>query len=76
VPLLGRLIPSCHHYGKWASSILETSDPPANIATRAVGANAALISERLELGATYLTPLATQRDFEFSGILVKMVLRS
>jgi len=46
-----------------------------NIVTLSVGANTVLIPERLELGAVYSTPLATQHDFNFNGLLVKMVLR-
>jgi hypothetical protein len=41
----------------------------------AVGANAVLVRDRLELGAVYSTPLATQRSFDFGGLLVKMVIR-
>src|SRR5262245_45258380 len=46
-----------------------------NIVTLAAGANVVLIPERLEFGAVYTTPLATQRNFDFNGLLVKMVLR-
>lgn len=46
-----------------------------NIVTVAVGANAVLVPERLELGAVYMTPIATQRDFSYNGLLVKMTLR-
>jgi hypothetical protein len=46
-----------------------------NILTLAVGANAVLVRDRLEIGAVYGTPLATQRDFDFNSLLVKMVLR-
>jgi hypothetical protein len=46
-----------------------------NIVTLAVGANAVLVRDRLELGAVYSTPLATQRSFDFDGLLVKMVMR-
>jgi hypothetical protein len=46
-----------------------------NIVTLAVGANAVLVRDRLELGAVYSTPLATQRNFDFDGLLVKMVMR-
>jgi hypothetical protein len=51
------------------------SESSGNIVTLAVGANAVLVPERLELGAVYTTPLATQHDFDFNGLLVKMVLR-
>jgi hypothetical protein len=30
---------------------------------------------RLEVGAVYTTPLATQRNFDANGLLVQMVLR-
>jgi hypothetical protein len=46
-----------------------------NILTLAAGANAVLVRDRLELGAVYSTPLATQRNFDFNGLLVKMVVR-
>jgi hypothetical protein len=46
-----------------------------NILTMAVGANAVLIPEKLEFGAVYITSLATQRDFNVDGLLVKMVFR-
>lgn len=46
-----------------------------NILTLAVGANAVLVRERLEVGAVYSTPLATQRNFDFNGLLVKMLIR-
>ena len=46
-----------------------------NILTLAAGANAVLVRDRLELGAVYSTPLATQRGFDFNGLLVKMVVR-
>lgn len=50
-------------------------DATGNLITVAVGANAILIQDRLELGAVYTTPIATQRDFDFDGLLVKMILR-
>lgn len=46
-----------------------------NIVTLAVGVNLVLIQDRLELGGVYSTPLATQRNFDFNALLVKMVLR-
>ncbi len=46
-----------------------------NIVTLAVGANAVIVPNKLEFGAVYTTPLATQRDFDFNGVLVKMVYR-
>jgi hypothetical protein len=44
-----------------------------NILTMAVGANAVLVPQKLECGAVYLTSLATQRDFNVNGLLVKVV---
>ena len=46
-----------------------------NIVTIAVGANAVLVRDKVELGAVYTTPLATQRDFDFNGLLVRMTLK-
>jgi hypothetical protein len=46
-----------------------------NILALGVGANAVIVRDRLELGAIYGTPLATQRDFNFNSLMVKLVLR-
>jgi hypothetical protein len=46
-----------------------------NVLTMAVGANAVVVKERLEIGAVYSTVLAAQHDFEANGLLVKMMLR-
>ena len=46
-----------------------------NIVSLAAGANAVLIPERLELGAAYTTVIASQRDFDANGLIVKMTLR-
>ncbi len=46
-----------------------------NIVTMAVGANAVLIRDRLEFGAVYMTKLASQRNFDLNGLLVKLTLR-
>jgi hypothetical protein len=50
-------------------------DATGTILTMAVGANAVLRPEKLEVGAVYLTSLATQHDFNVNGLMVKMVLR-
>jgi hypothetical protein len=34
-----------------------------------------LVRDKLELGAVYSTPLATQREFNFNGLLVRMNLK-
>jgi hypothetical protein len=41
----------------------------------AVGANAVLVREKLELGAVYTTNIASQNNFNENGLIVKMVLR-
>jgi hypothetical protein len=46
-----------------------------DILTLAAGISAVLVPNRLELGAVYQTPLATERDFDFNGLLVKLVYR-
>jgi hypothetical protein len=46
-----------------------------NVLTMAVGANAVLVKERLEIGAVYTTVLAAQHNFDANGLLVKMMLR-
>jgi hypothetical protein len=54
---------------------LDNFEASGNILTLAVGANAVLVRDKLEMGAVYSTPLATQRDFNFNGLLVRMTLR-
>src|SRR5262249_41005784 len=54
---------------------LDNFEASGNIVTMAVGANTVLVPEWLEFGAVYSFPLATQRDFNFNGLLVRMVLR-
>jgi hypothetical protein len=54
---------------------LDNFESSGNIVTLAAGANAVIIKERLEFGAVYSTPLATQRDFNFNGLLVRMTFR-
>jgi hypothetical protein len=46
-----------------------------NVVTLAVGANAVLVPERLELGAFYSTVVASERDFGADGLGVKMTIR-
>jgi hypothetical protein len=46
-----------------------------NLVSVAVGANAVLIPERLEIGAVYTTVIASQHNFEANGLLVKVMLR-
>jgi hypothetical protein len=41
----------------------------------AVGANAVLVPERLEIGAVYTTLIASTHDIDLNGLLVKMTLR-
>lgn len=43
--------------------------------TLAVGGNAVLVQDRLEIGAVYTTPITAPRDIDFNGLLVKMILR-
>jgi hypothetical protein len=54
---------------------MDNFEASGNILTMAVGANAVLVPQRLEIGAAYLTSLATQRDFNVDGLMVKMVIR-
>jgi len=54
---------------------LDNFEASGNILTGAFGANAVLIRDRLEFGAAYTRSLATQRDFDFNGLLVRMTYR-
>jgi hypothetical protein len=46
-----------------------------NIVSLAAGANAVIIPERLEFGAVYTTVIASQRNFDANGLIVKMTYR-
>jgi len=52
-----------------------TFEVAGNLVTMAVGANAVIIPEKLEFGMVYTRPIASQRDFEFNGLIAKMVFR-
>lgn len=54
---------------------LSNFESTGNLVSVAVGANAVLIRDRLEFGAVYTTPVYSQRNFNFDGMLVKMVIR-
>jgi hypothetical protein len=41
----------------------------------AVGANAVLVQNRLEVGAVYARPLSAPGELDFNGLLMKMVVR-
>ena len=45
------------------------------IATVAPGFNAVITQDKLEIGAVYQTPIASQRNFQFNEFLVKMIYR-
>ena len=46
-----------------------------NLVMLAAGANAVLVPGKLELGAVYITPIATQRNFDLDGLIVKLLYR-
>ncbi len=46
-----------------------------NIVTIAPGVNTVIIPDKLELGAIYQTPIASENHIHFNSFLVKMVLR-
>jgi hypothetical protein len=54
---------------------LGTFDDTTNSLTLAVGFNAVLIPTKLELGAVYIRPIASQGYFDANGLLVKMTYR-
>ncbi len=54
---------------------LGSFDSSGNLLTVAVGANAVLIPGKLEFGAVYERPIASQDHFEFNAVLVKMTFR-
>jgi hypothetical protein len=41
----------------------------------APGLNAVIVQDKLEIGAVYWTPIATQHSFNFNEVIVKAVLR-
>jgi hypothetical protein len=46
-----------------------------NVVSLAVGANAVLVKEKLEVGAVYSTVIASQHNLDVNGLLVKMMWR-
>jgi hypothetical protein len=52
-----------------------TFEVTGNLLAMAVGANAVLVPEKVEFGMAYTRSLATQHDFEFNGLIAKLVLR-
>jgi hypothetical protein len=54
---------------------LDNFSSTGNTVSLAVGANAVLVPERLELGAAYTTVLSGQNNLDVNGLIVKMVLR-
>ncbi len=54
---------------------LGTFEGSGNVVSLAAGFNAVIVPQRLEFGAVYMTSIATQHDFSFNGLLLKMTLR-
>jgi hypothetical protein len=54
---------------------LNSFEATGNIVTMAAGANAVIVPERLEIGAVYTKVIASQRDFDANGLIVKMTFR-
>ncbi|QJW98562.1 hypothetical protein [Frigoriglobus tundricola] len=53
----------------------DTFSTSGNAVAMAVGANAVLVRNKVELGAVYSTLIASQHGFSANGLLVKMVFR-
>lgn len=60
-------IPNYFSFGNFEGS--------GNIVSLSTGINTVLVKDRLELGGVYTTTVATQRDFSFNGLLIRMVFR-
>jgi hypothetical protein len=54
---------------------LDNFSASGNIVTVAPGINAVIIPDKLEIGAVYQTPIASQNNVHFNSFLVKMVIR-
>lgn len=54
---------------------LGTCEQTGNTVTLAVGANLALIPNRLEVGGAYIRALSTERNVEIDAMITKMVIR-
>jgi hypothetical protein len=54
---------------------LGTFESSSSLVMMAVGANAVLVPSKLEFGAVYVRPIASQDRFEYNGLIVKMVYR-
>ena len=53
----------------------DTFSNSGNAVAMAVGANAVIVRNKIELGAVYSTLIASQRNLSANGLLVKMVFR-
>jgi hypothetical protein len=54
---------------------LNNFESTGNVLAMAAGVNLVLIRDRLEFGAVYSFPLATQRNVGFNTMLVRLTLR-
>jgi len=85
---IGWLYPLVEFNGSYHATTVDLNLPPrhavidlgtfsssGNLLEVAVGANAVLIPGKLEFGAVYTRPIASQGHFEFNGMLVKMLYR-
>jgi hypothetical protein len=85
---IGWLYPLVEFNGSYHTSSVDLSLPTrhgvldlgsfessGNLLTVAVGANAVLVPGKLEFGAVYERPIASQYHFDFNSVLVKMVYR-
>jgi hypothetical protein len=54
---------------------LDSFTASGNIVTVAPGLNAMIIQDKLEIGAVYETPIASENHVHFNGFLVKVLLR-
>jgi hypothetical protein len=54
---------------------LDSFTASGNIVTVAPGFNAVIVQDKLEIGAVYETPIASQNNFHFNAVLVKVVFR-
>jgi len=51
-----------------------TFESTGNLVALAAGFNAVLVPQKLEFGMVYTRSIATQHDFDFNGVIAKMVL--
>jgi len=86
--VFGWLYPLVEFNGTWSTTSFSSDlqqrlgfidfgrfDNVGSLLTVAPGVNAVIVRDKLELGVSYETPIWSAHNFNYNGVLVKMILR-